>query len=54
MRFKSLKIIQERKLFYQITKEANAGTVIQIGNKISTLVKRKNGKFKLENGELNV
>ena len=49
------KLIQETKnSFIQITKEANAGTVIQIGNKISTLSKRKNGKFLLENGELNV
>ena len=40
------KLIQETKIsFIQITKEANAGTVIQIGNKISTLSKRKKGNF---------
>lgn len=40
--------------FIQITREANPGTVIQIGNKSSYLTKQTQGKFKLENGELNV
>ncbi|MFJ7826743.1 DUF342 domain-containing protein [Psychrobacillus sp. NPDC096623] len=40
--------------FINITREANPGTVIQIGNKSSYLTKPTKGKFKLENGELNV
>ncbi|QUG42066.1 DUF342 domain-containing protein [Psychrobacillus sp. INOP01] len=40
--------------FIQITREANPGTIIQIGNKSSYLTKQTQGKFKLENGELNV
>lgn len=40
--------------FIDITKEANPGTIIQIGNKSSLLTKQTKGKFKLENGELNV
>lgn len=40
--------------FIDIKHEANAGTVIQIGNKSTTLSKETKGKFKLENGELNV
>ncbi|WP_391115977.1 DUF342 domain-containing protein [Psychrobacillus sp. L3] len=40
--------------FVNITQEANAGTVIHIGNKSTTLAKATKGKFKIENGELNV
>lgn len=40
--------------FIDIKREANPGTVIQIGNKSSYLTKQTQGKFKLENGELNV
>ena len=40
--------------FVDIKREANPGTVIQIGNKSSYLTKQTKGKFKLENGELNV
>jgi len=40
--------------FIDIKREANPGTVIQIGNKSSYLTKQTKGKFKLENGELNV
>lgn len=40
--------------FIQITKEANAGTMIQIGNKSTVLSSQTKGKFKIENGELNV
>ncbi|WP_391201765.1 DUF342 domain-containing protein [Psychrobacillus sp. L4] len=40
--------------FIDITQEANAGTVVQIGNKSTTLSKATKGKFKIENGELNV
>lgn len=39
--------------FIQITREANPGTIIQIGNKSSFLTTQTQGKFKLENGELN-
>lgn len=45
---------QTNDYFVHITREANPGTVIQIGNKSSYLVKQTKGKFKLENGELNV
>lgn len=40
--------------YIQITKEANAGTIIQIGHKSSVLSSPTSGKFKIENGELNV
>lgn len=40
--------------FINVTREANAGTIIQIGNKSTLLSKPTKGKFKLENGELNV
>ncbi|KQL34275.1 DUF342 domain-containing protein [Psychrobacillus sp. FJAT-21963] len=40
--------------FINITKEASPGTIIQISNKSSLLTKSTKGKFKLENGELNV
>ncbi|MGB2872201.1 MAG: DUF342 domain-containing protein, partial [Psychrobacillus psychrotolerans] len=40
--------------FIDIKREANPGTVLQIGNKSSYLTKQTKGKFKLENGELNV
>ncbi|MEK4486423.1 FapA family protein [Psychrobacillus sp. FSL H8-0484] len=50
-----LKMLRHTGDYYiNITKEANAGTIIQIGNKSSMLASRTNGKFKLENGELNV
>lgn len=40
--------------FIEITREANPGTIIQIGSKSSYLTTQTKGKFKLENGELNV
>lgn len=40
--------------FIHITKEASAGTIIQIGHKSSFLSSPTKGKFKIENGELNV
>ncbi|TQR19589.1 DUF342 domain-containing protein [Psychrobacillus vulpis] len=40
--------------FIQISQEANAGTIIQIGSKSTTLSHSKKGKFMLENGEINV
>lgn len=50
-----LKMLRQTTDYYiTITKEANAGTVIQIGHKSSILSSPTKGKFKLENGELNV
>ena len=50
-----LKMLRQRSdYFIDIKREANPGTVIQIGNKSSYLTKQTKGKFKLENGELNV
>lgn len=43
-----------RKEEIHVTKEANPGTYIQIGKKSSLLNKRKQGKFLIEFGELNV
>lgn len=52
---KILKMLRQTSdYFIHITREANPGTVIQIGNKSSYLTKQTQGKFKLENGELNV
>lgn len=38
----------------EVTKEAFEGTVIKIGKRSTMLKKRTSGKFKIENGELNV
>lgn len=40
--------------FINITQQANAGTIIQIGNKSTSIAVTTKGNFKLENGELNV
>ena len=40
--------------FINITQQANAGTIIQIGNKSTMIVATTKGNFKLENGDLNV
>ncbi|WP_093265739.1 DUF342 domain-containing protein [Psychrobacillus sp. OK032] len=45
---------QPKDYHIHITKEANAGTIIQIGYKSSVLSSPTKGKFKIENGELNV
>ncbi|MFJ8066681.1 DUF342 domain-containing protein [Psychrobacillus sp. NPDC096426] len=45
---------QPNDCYIHITKEANAGTLIQIGYKSSVLSSSTKGKFKIENGELNV
>ncbi|WP_313894357.1 FapA family protein [Psychrobacillus sp.] len=45
---------QSVEYFINVTKEANAGTIIHIGTKSTVLSKRTKGRFKLENGELNV
>ncbi|MFJ5768664.1 FapA family protein [Psychrobacillus sp. NPDC093180] len=45
---------QSNDYYIHITKEANAGTMIQIGYKSSVLSNPTKGKFKIENGELNV
>ncbi len=50
-----LKLLRSNVEYYvNVTKEANPGTIIQIGNKSSLLTTTTKGKFKLENGELNV
>ena len=50
-----LEILKQHNEYYiEVTKEANGGTVIQIGNKSTVLSRPTKGKFKLENGELNV
>ncbi|ALC85007.1 hypothetical protein AM499_03625 [Bacillus sp. FJAT-22090] len=50
-----LKMLRQTTDYYiNITKEASPGTIIQISNKSSLLTKSTKGKFKLENGELNV
>ncbi len=50
-----LKMLQHNgEYFIEVTKEANGGTVLQIGNKSTVLSNPTKGKFKLENGELNV
>ncbi|TQR13772.1 DUF342 domain-containing protein [Psychrobacillus soli] len=50
-----LKMLRQTSSYHiHITKEANAGTIIQIGYKSSVLSSATKGKFKIENGELNV
>ncbi|WP_144511044.1 DUF342 domain-containing protein [Bacillus sp. FJAT-22090] len=50
-----LKMLRHTADYYiTITKEANAGTIIQIGHKSSVISSPTKGKFKIENGELNV
>ena len=50
-----LRLLRSNKEYYvNVTKEANPGTYIQIGNKSTFLSTTTKGKFKLENGEINV
>lgn len=50
-----LRMLRSKAEYYvNVTKEANPGTYIQIGNKSTFVASTTKGKFKLENGELNV